>query len=46
MAISQSQLQFHNDTWTPVEHINRFEMFKYNYPHRPNPMQQKSGKKK
>jgi len=33
-----------NNAWPPKEQINRFELFKYNYPHRPNPMQQKSKK--
>jgi len=35
-----------NNAWPPVEHINRFELFKYNYPQRPNPMQQKQKSKK
>ena len=29
-----------NNAWPPLEHMNRFELFKYNYPRRPNPMQQ------
>jgi hypothetical protein len=34
-----------NNAWPPIEQINRFELFKYNYPHRPNPMQQQQKQK-